>query len=421
MMTSLLMKFRLFRIALIADIEKAFLQILLAEDDRDVTRFLWLSNIESEVNDDNLLHLRFRRVLFGASPSSFLMNATIQHHLETYVDDWVVDQLKLSFYSDNKVTGVETREDGIHFYKHSKEVLNAAGMNLRGWVTNSIELQQNFVDERIPDADVKVLGLLWDSTTDVLRISVQMVKFEADLTRLTKRIVCGLAARLFDPLGFIEPFIVRAKIMMQELWAMKIAWDDVIPSPQHTLWLRWMREIRDIANYEIRRGYYDCRNDAVEKAELHVFSDSSEKAYGAVCYLRIESNGDVYLQHVISKSKVAPMKGHNIPRLELMAALLGCKMLKSVRNALKINVKCTKIICWSDSQIVLHWILGNGTPDAFVRRRLEMIKENADKAIWNYCPSKLNPADVISRGSTINALIEGRWTDGPNWLRNKEE
>ena len=72
MMTSLLMKFRLFPIALIADIEKAFLQILLAEDDRDVTRFLWLSNIEGEVNDDNLLHLRFRRVLFGPSPSPFL-------------------------------------------------------------------------------------------------------------------------------------------------------------------------------------------------------------------------------------------------------------------------------------------------------------------------------------------------------------
>ena len=115
-------------------------------------------------------------------------------------------------------------------------------MNLRGWVTNSIELQENFVDERIPDADVKVLGLLWDSITDVLRISVQMVKFEADLTRLTKYIVCGLAARLFDPLGFIEPFIISAKTMMQELWAMKIAWDDVIPSPQHILWLRWMKE-----------------------------------------------------------------------------------------------------------------------------------------------------------------------------------
>ena len=61
------------------------------------------------------------------------MNATIQHHLKTYGEDnCVAVQLQSSLYSDNLVSGVETEEDGSHFYIQSKDIFNSAGMNLLG-------------------------------------------------------------------------------------------------------------------------------------------------------------------------------------------------------------------------------------------------------------------------------------------------
>ena len=152
-----------------------------------------------------------------------------------------------------------------------------------------------------------------------------------------------------------------------------------------------------------------------------MFCDSSKKAYGSVCYLRIKKDDDIYIQHVISKSKVAPIKGQTIPRLELMAALLGCSVLKNVMQALKIVLDISRVICWSDSQIVFYWISGKGSADGFVKRKLDVIKRDAEKAYSRYCPSKLNPADVITRGTTMRRLVEGRWLDGPSWRRKMED
>ena len=74
----MLAKFRLHKVAFTADIEKAFLQIELNKEDRDATRFLWLRDVNKPANSpDNIITYRFCRVLFGAAPSPFLLNATV--------------------------------------------------------------------------------------------------------------------------------------------------------------------------------------------------------------------------------------------------------------------------------------------------------------------------------------------------------
>ena len=77
------MKFRVPQIAMTADIEKAFLQVALSEVDRNATRFLWIKNLQEPVDAErNIECNRFRRVLFGASPSPFPLAATQRHHLD---------------------------------------------------------------------------------------------------------------------------------------------------------------------------------------------------------------------------------------------------------------------------------------------------------------------------------------------------
>ena len=105
-------------------------------------------------------------------------------------------------------------------------------MNIRGWVTNDESLQQYF-NAAFKKKETKILGLKWTLNVDSLHIAVdKLLEYIINLVVLTKRAACSLAPRLFDPLGFLEPFLIRAKIMMQELWTLKLGWDDVIPSPQ---------------------------------------------------------------------------------------------------------------------------------------------------------------------------------------------
>ena len=78
----LLFRFWSYSVALVADIEKAFLMISVHPNDRDVLRFLWVEDPFD--NDVKLVTMRFTRVVFGVSSSPFLLNATIKHHLEAY-------------------------------------------------------------------------------------------------------------------------------------------------------------------------------------------------------------------------------------------------------------------------------------------------------------------------------------------------
>ena len=66
--------------AVIANIEKAFLMVSMAGKDRDVLRFLWFKDALTDLC--KLLELRFTRVVLGITSSPFLLNATIRHHLE---------------------------------------------------------------------------------------------------------------------------------------------------------------------------------------------------------------------------------------------------------------------------------------------------------------------------------------------------
>ena len=80
-LTGILLRFRLNKVAIVADIEKAFLQIGLDENQKDVTRFFWLKNINNLNVDNNIQWFRFCRVLFGILSNPFLLKSTLDFHL----------------------------------------------------------------------------------------------------------------------------------------------------------------------------------------------------------------------------------------------------------------------------------------------------------------------------------------------------
>ena len=91
----------------------------------------------------------------------------------------------------------------------------------------------------------------------------------------------------------------------------------------------------------------------IANGHLHGFSDNSKKAYGAAVYLRLEDEAGNPESHlVMSKTRLAPIKRKTLPRLELCAAVVLALLINYVMKALRIVV--SKILCWTDSMIVLN-------------------------------------------------------------------
>jgi len=420
-LTGILIRFRKHNVAFTADIEKAFLQIELHTNVRDATRFLWLKDINKSASDpNNLQAYRFCRVLFGATSSPFLLSATIQYHLKQK-NTWIAKDLIDSMYMDNVVTGADCEEKAIEYYTLSRNYLQQAGMNLRQWVSNSSSLNTKAgEDNTAASPTVKVLGLTWEAKSDTLSLSVEtMIKEIRVIDRITKRIVLSIASKLFDPLGYVEPVTVKAKIMIQELWKQNITWDQELTNDCKQQWLKWLHDIENLKSLQIPRRYFN--NDVTNK-QLHIFCDSSQQAYGAVAYLRGTSGNKVYTCLLMAKTRVAPVKSQTLPRLELLAALVGANLSAYLVKTLQLEKEC-EITYWSDSQIVLSWLSSNKKLQQFVHTRICKIKEITASHTWRFCPTSTNPADLLTRGLNTATFHQNKtlWFKGPSWLITPEE
>ena len=160
-----------------ADIEKAFLMVSVTNSDRDVLRFLWVDDVHKE--SPAIVQMRFTRVVFGVSASSFLLNATIRHHLEKYRDENpdLVNTLMKSIYVDDVTYGADGEDEAYKLYVLSKKVFAEGGFNLRKFVTNSSTLRQRMAShEQILSPDVHFKSSVMEEdatyTSDLLTGSV---------------------------------------------------------------------------------------------------------------------------------------------------------------------------------------------------------------------------------------------------------
>ena len=151
--------------------------------------------------------------------------------------------------------------------------------------------------------------------------------------------------------------------------------------------------------------------------ELYGFCDASEQAYAAVIYLRMmDLDGGIEVSLVTSKTKVAPIKRLTIPRLELCGAYLLAQLLHHVQQVF--NLSLDQIYAWTDSTIVLSWLIGNPRRfNTYVANRVSYIVELIAPNRWNHVHGTDNPADCASRGLFPVELLEHQlWWNGPNWL-----
>ena len=431
----LLIRFRCYKVALIADMEKAFLMIAVNEKDRDVLRFLWVDDVTKD--EPEVRVYRFARVVFGVSSSPFLLNATVKYHLERFINtnEDVVKRLRQSTYVDDIITGADTDEEAYELYVQAKEIFRQGGFNLRKFLSNSTELQtkinetESASDSNSPpinattnQGDVKVLGITWNPNSDSLKFDFSELSAAADNLQPTKRNVISLIGRIYDPLGFLAPFTIRFKILFQKLCQFKVDWDCDLPEELLKEWNTLLDDLKRAIPISIPRSYH-YRVEGSASYTLCGFCDSSMQAYAAVLYLMIESDTNVEVKFVVSKTRVAPLKTLTIPRMELLSALLLSKLVTSVVDSLKPTLPQVSVRCYTDSQVALFWIRGTTkewTP--FVNNRVKEIRSRVTLSQWNHCPGTSNPSDLPTRGLTsVELSVSQLWRQGPKWLQTGSE
>ncbi|XP_071132834.1 uncharacterized protein [Mytilus edulis] len=405
-LTKILIRFRLNRYAITTDIEKAFLHVGLHEDDRDVTRFLWLSNPSDP--DSHLIEYRFKAVLFGATCSPFILNATLLKHLQQ-TNNTTRKLLERDLYVDNILSSLNTEDDAIVYFKEARKLMNKAGFNLRSWTSNSEKVRTLAATENVLDTDeeTKILGMRWNSVTDELFYPKREILNSSEI--VTKREILKHSSRIYDPLGLLSPVTIRNKILLQDIWKRGFDWDQKVDEDIRISWMDLAKDVEQVTHEVFNRYLFSKTSCNSTGNNLHVFVDASTKAYGAVAYLCNGSDSTL----VMAKTRVAPLKELTLPQLELMAAVIGARLV----NHLKSTLECSSITLWSDSQIVLHWLKSTKTLKRFITNRVNEINDLTYSHIWKYCPTDCNPADLLTRGITSEKYKESTlWKKGPNWL-----
>ncbi len=389
-LVGVLCRFRKGPIAIMCDIERMFHQFHVKKGDQDYLRFLWWENGNLEITPSVY---RMGVHLFGAASSPGCSNFGLKH-LATlgrsqYSEDTICF-IQRNFYVDDGLISVQTETEAIHLIKESRELCSTGRLRLHKFVSNSERVMATIPEkERAPIKDLdmalslpqmeRALGVDWCITSDSFKFRVKVKN-----NPLTRRGVLSTMASVYDPLGFMAPFVLLGKQILQQMCKEKVSWDEEVPENLRPLWESWIRDLPNLAEMEIKRDFLPSNFGEATRYELHHFADASVTGYGECTYLRaINKSNKVHCCLVMGKSRVSPTKVTTIPRLELTAAVVAVQISDMLRNELEIQD--LKEFFWTDSTVVLGYINNDARRfHVFVANRIQRIKSSTEPEQWAY-------------------------------------
>ncbi|XP_018396214.1 PREDICTED: uncharacterized protein LOC108774572 [Cyphomyrmex costatus] len=394
-----------------------FRQISVHEDDRKYQKILWRSSSDFPIQEFALA-----TVTYGTTSAPYLAMRVLRQLAddEGHASPLAASILRDMIFVDDVLFGAHDLSEVREIRNQLVALLRKGGFNLRKWTSNAPELLNDIEPtnhglalEKAFDHNesVRILGLAWSPGADVYRFSVIQEEYPV----VSKRVVLSIISRLFDPLGWLAPVVIVAKVFMQSLWKEPLEWDTDLPLPLRTTWDRFYASLPFLTQIEIPR--WIGLAPGVVKVELHGFSDASSSAYAAVVYARIEDEtGRVTVSLLSSKTKVAPIKQLTTPRLELNGACLLARLTASLSSTPEFASAAR--YSWTDATIVIAW-LGQQSSHwrTFVGNRVSEIHTLLPEVSWRHVPGPENPDDLASRGLPPQEIIsEQLWWHGPPWL-----
>ena len=237
--------------------------------------------------------------------------------------------------------------------------MKISGFRLTKWLSNDrgviskipeSERALSVVSLEIDDLPTETtLGLAWNVENDefVWKARSKMVTV-ASQRPMTRRGVLSVVCSLFDPLGFVAPYVMKGKLLLQELCRQKLEWDEICGQREREQWERWLADLSRLQEIRIERCTKPKDFGEIKETQLHLFSDGSRVGYGAVAYLRVvDVDDNIHVAFVIGRAQVAPISEITIPHLELTAPVVSVKLSKMIQEELQYSVD--SVTYWTDS------------------------------------------------------------------------
>lgn len=449
----LLLRWREESIALVGDIRKMFNAVHINILEQHCHRFLW-RNMERGRDPDIYV---MTRVNMGDRPAGAISTEALYKTADlfsddsnraaqiiknnTYVDD-ILDSLRVDQAEALKVAQeVESMlwKGGFHvkYWQFSGESFTRVSNELHD--VNIIKEDSQQEDILILNSDVndhaRVLGTAWKPLEDTLIYKVSLnfsrkrkgVHIGPDLhvtdipkmipSSLTRRMVLSQVMRIYDPLGILCPFTLRAKVYLRETWALKLGWDETLPDCMYRRWIQFFSQM-----YEIEQlSYPRCLHppNTVGDPWLIILSDGSDIAYGFTAYIRWQlDTGVFWCRLIMAKCRIAPLTKLTTPQMELNAAVLSKRGRKVIEK--ETRFKFGKILQIVDSETVLSMIKKlSHRFKVYYGVRLGEIQAatDGDVSCWAWLAGSENIADWTTRGKTPQEIdSNSQWWNGPSVL-----
>ena len=425
---TVLVGFRSKEVRMVADIKKFHNRIFLKEKDIHMQRFLWRDmKVEEEPKVDavvvNNIGVKSANCVATCAKdkTADMYKDRFPKACEVLVDQTYIDDILSSEDSEDQA---KTRADEI------EEILREGGMNTKGWTFSGekkdLKELGSLKDEELETGE-RVLGVFWEPGRDVFKFSIN---FKPGPANITRRIVLSQVARIYDPCGWLTPFLLKAKILLRETWEDRngkaLGWDELLPEENMVGWREFEEEAKELQGVEFSRSLRP-EKETVGEAQLIMFSDGSRGAFGAVAYIRWEfKEGGFWSRLIMSKGKLGPKRMLTIPRMELNGALVSSRISKFLKGSTKLKIGEVKHFV--DSSTVLGYInkdlrqfqVYEGVRVAEIQSEGEF--EGGRLKGWGWVPGQENQSYWVTKPRKPGDLKSNDfWGKGPKWLEDNEE
>ncbi|MCP9259467.1 Pao retrotransposon peptidase family protein [Dirofilaria immitis] len=307
------------------DDEKALEQFK-KESQKEITD-IKLKTLVKRLRTDKLLFNRYNEVILQQVQSNIIEEVTpnmsqggvihyLPHH-EVLTPGKSTTKLRIVYDASARLKGMKSLNDVL--YRGPITLPDLAGVLLRFRTMKNViiaDIEKAFLQLELFPSERNCTRFLW------------LKNIQGEVT--DDNIVCYPAQ--YDPLGFLVPTMVQFKLFLQHLWKRNYTWDQSISEEDEETWecliKEWSTDIKDLPR---------CVIHPSEQMQLHVFTDASSLAYSAAIYVRNYGIEGVKTSLIFAKSRIAPIKGITIPRLELLAIIVGVRAVHFVINQLNLE------------------------------------------------------------------------------------
>ena len=400
----ILVRFRFHFVALAADVAKMYRQIGLHPADQDFHRLIWRGDPQAP-----LQVFRMTRVTYGITSSSYHAIRALQEAAEHTECERTRTVLRHDFYVDDFLGGAQSTEEALALRAELTKALSCMKMPIRKWSSNDADVlahipeedrEKHTVEVASQEWGVKTLGVVWnagqDTFTFVVPSNLQNHPAVQPNAEITRRKLASAIATVFDPAGWLSPVTIEMKILFQRTWSETSSWDDPLRPETVAPFLIWVKKLLDTQYLEIPRRVLITPPAESLEYKLVLFTDASELAMAACVYVVVNTGSAPSSRLLAAKTKLAPKKTLTVPRLELMAMLLGARLYAAVKLALASTpYVCAEFSAYTDSTVALAWVRSDPSRwGIFVANRVVQIQQLVPAEQWRHVPGEENPADL---------------------------